>query len=114
MEGALARTTTPNSTFEETCYELNLSQNTNVTFSLDESLLGRRAVGPQSRRRGTPAGQDQDLSNGMSISIFLALGMYTFTLISSHPKAVYQQATSPYLQLFVQLTLNWAETIFII
>ena len=72
MEGALARTTTPNSTFEETCYELNLSQNTNVTFSLDESLLGRRAVGPQSRRRGTPADQDPDLSDGQICVVFFS------------------------------------------
>ena len=64
VEGALARTTTPNSTFDETCYKLNLSQNTNVTFSLDESLLRRRAVGPRSWRRGAPADQDQDLSDG--------------------------------------------------
>ena len=72
MEGALARTTTPNSTFEETCYELNLSQNTNVTFSLDESLLGRRAVGPRSGRRGTPADQDQDLSDGQICVVFFS------------------------------------------
>ena len=71
MEGALARTTTPDSTFEETCcYKLISSQNTNVTFSLDVSLLGRRAVGPRSRRRGTPASQDQDLSDGQIFGVF--------------------------------------------